>query len=88
MPLVTDNLNGSFETAVAYFHFHPSIVLSAESVGFVFTLPDGQCGVVEVEGGSVAVEESSWHPEFGLSQTSQRLAIHLQGNELRTRFRY
>jgi uncharacterized heparinase superfamily protein len=86
--VVTDNLTGSFEAAVAYFHFHPSIVLSEEPGGVVFTLPNRQCGVVEVEGGSVAVEESSWHPEFGLSQISHRLAIHLRGNELRTRFRY
>jgi uncharacterized heparinase superfamily protein len=86
--VVTDSLTGSFEQAVAYFHFHPSIALTEESRGVVFTLPNGQCGVVEVKGGSVTVEESSWHPEFGLSQVSQRLAIHIQGNKLQTSFCY
>jgi uncharacterized heparinase superfamily protein len=86
--IVTDELIGSFEQAVAYFHFHPEIVLHSDDRGIIFTLPGGQCGKVEVEGGDVSIEKSSWHPEFGLSLASQRLAIQIQGSNLRTSFSY
>ena len=51
-------------------------------------LPDGTCCELVVDGGEVQLEKSTWHPEFGLSEPSRRVAVKFLGPELRTSLRY
>ena len=85
---VSDILAGRYRQAVAYFHFHPAVRLVASGNHFSCSLPGGRHCEVRVAGGKAVIEESSWHPEFGVSQPNQRLAISFEGPELKTAFRY
>lgn len=85
---VSDSLVGWYRHAVAYFHFHPAIRVVACGEHFSCTLPGGRRCEVRVTGGSAVIEASSWHPEFGISQPSQRLAINFEAPQLKTSFRY
>jgi len=79
--VVTDNIQGRFQQAVAYFHLHPDV-----SAGF----DDGECnGWIEidggrtvcwsVEGGQVSIEDSTYHPEFGLNFPNQVIKVVFNG---------
>jgi uncharacterized heparinase superfamily protein len=85
---IDDLLEGRFKLAVAYFHLHPSVSASQAGDKIELMLPNGRRCELVGEGGDVVLEESSWHPEFGLSQTSQRVAVTFNGPGLKTSLRY
>ena len=85
---VKDQLAGKFRHAVAYFHVHPEVTLTGGAHGFELTLPNGRVCRIAISGGSAALEKSSWHPQFGLSIPSQRLAVTFEKPVLETVFRY
>ena len=85
---VTDTLTGKFESAVAYFHLHPAVNASLIGGAIKLLLPDGtRCRLV-VDGGEVQLEDSTWHPEFGLSEPSKRVAVKFLGPKICTSLRY
>ena len=86
--VVKDRLAGKYRHAVAYFHVHPDVVLSSGEHGLELRLPNGHVCHITISGGSAAVETTSWQPEFGVSLTSQRLAVTFDGPELETVFRF
>ena len=85
---VKDELIGRNRGAVAYFHLHPDIEITECVGGFELKLPGGNLCRVEVDGGRAVIEPSTWHPEFGMSLPSQRLAVTLEKQTLTTKFRY
>jgi uncharacterized heparinase superfamily protein len=85
---VTDSLQGKFKTAVAYFHLHPSVNAHLHNGVVELILPDGTRCELMVEGGELGLEESSWHPEFGLSDVNQRVVVRFSGSQLLTSIRY
>ena len=85
---VHDTLDGTFIEAVAYFHLHPSVSVSVEGERIVLHLPEGRRCELDVKGGRAVAEHSTWHPEFGVSQANQRLAIRFEGAKLETSLRY
>jgi uncharacterized heparinase superfamily protein len=85
---VVDTLEGRARAAVAYFHIHPNVGARIEDDKVVLELPGGNSCQVDVEGGDIAVEDSSWHPKFGLVQPNQRLAVTFTGSSLRTSISY
>lgn len=79
--LVTDNIQGRFRQAVAYYHLHPDARISCEgdwSNGRI-ELCDGRSIRWSVTGGQVSVEDSTYHPEFGLSIPSQMIKVVFSG---------
>lgn len=83
---IEDELVGCFERAVAYWHFHPELrVEQDEATRFKVHLPDGQIVVIEVSGGSACLVASSWHPGFGVSDESQKLAVTFSSPKFTTR---
>lgn len=83
---ITDTLAGEFTTAVAYFHFHPSVTVVRMGDCLYITLPDGQRCEMFTEDGSVDLEEGTWHPEFGIREKNWRAAITFWGPVLKTTF--
>jgi uncharacterized heparinase superfamily protein len=71
-----DKVCGVRERAVAYFHCHPSVQLATETStrGF-FTLGADRRLDWVVDGGQAAVIGGQWHPEFGLSESSETLKV-------------
>jgi uncharacterized heparinase superfamily protein len=85
---VTDQLAGKLQNAVAYFHIHPEVKLAGGEHGFELTLPGGRVCRIGINGGSAAIEPSTWHPEFGVSVGSSRLAVTFDKPVLETVFSY
>ncbi|WP_453960826.1 heparinase II/III family protein [Amorphus suaedae] len=76
---VTDRLEGRYGDAISRFFLHPGVTAEADGRGGRFVLQDGQVVGWGVEGGSVALVEATWHPEFGLSQPTLCLEVRLVG---------
>ncbi|ANW24190.1 heparinase II/III family protein [Vibrio coralliilyticus] len=79
--VITDTLKGEFKTAIAYLHLHPEVEIisfSGEYVGLRVSKYQVQ---VSVKGATISVDDSSWHPEFGVSLLSKKLCIEFQAKE-------
>lgn len=81
--VVSDSIEGEFSEIVAYFHLHPG-VRSTNDEGAT----DGYIEINEewvvrwsVTGGAVSVEESTYHPEFGLGVRNQTIKVMFTGRE-------
>ena len=71
---VKDFLSSSSE-AEARYHLHPEAEIFKDGL---LILPGGQKARWQSEGGAVRVEQSSWHPEFGVSRPNQCLVVPLK----------
>jgi uncharacterized heparinase superfamily protein len=66
--------------AEARYHLHPDIKISAfTNHGALLELPEGKQFKVICTGGNLRLEQSSWHPEFGISIPNQCLILPLVG---------
>jgi len=75
---IADQINGDFESAVAYFHLHPDIGISANSDGsWLLQLPKGQIITVTIEMGNSQKLPSFFAPEFGNRIETQCLLVAL-----------
>lgn len=75
---VFDQVDGDIESAVAYFHVHPNVVVSDNPVGgWLLLLPGGQKISVVVETGGSEWIPSFYAPEFGKRLESQCLKVAL-----------
>ncbi len=82
---VDDVLQGEFDSAIGHLHLHPSVkVLSNNDTGCVLHSVD--CEIeFEVTGANLVVENSTWHPEFGVVIPSKKLT--LQYNQPRVTYK-
>ena len=80
--IVADEVEGGYGSAEAAFHFHPGLSprLLVDGGG---TLAAGETAMLawQTLKGQARLEPAIWHPGFGVSQPSQRLAIALAGGE-------
>ncbi len=78
---IRDVINGSFEQAIAYFHVHPDVGIRVNEDGRTGQLIvcDDRAVRFEASGGMLTLHPSTWHPEFGLSLSSQALRLQLTG---------
>lgn len=83
---IVDTIDGGFREAVARYHIHPAIAVSAEGGRGDFRLPDGHIVRWSGAGGTVRVVPSTWHPEFGLSIASMCLELAFTGPQARMEF--
>ena len=75
---VSDKVDGNFESAVAYFHVHTDISISANAGGdWLLQLPQGQKISVNVETGDPKWSRSYYAPEFGKRFETQCLEVML-----------
>ncbi len=76
---VIDRVSGTFEQAIARFHFHPTVELLPEQA---LRLPTGECAQWSVDGGTPRIVHTLWHPEFGASQSNRCLEIEYERPEI------
>ncbi len=82
---VIDKIDGGFNHAIAYFHVHPDISISANSVGgYQLQLPQGQKITVKVNTGNPRWSLSYYAPEFGKRLETQclKVAIATKGSQI------
>lgn len=72
---VTDTLSGRFNKAQARYHLHPDWRAELKGNQLVCLNGDGDRVVIEIEQGQATLEESTYHPEFGLSILNKVLAV-------------
>jgi uncharacterized heparinase superfamily protein len=79
---VHDHVEGGFNEAVARYHFHPEVyvTLSSEHGGKVH-LPGGEALDFTISRGIPQLTESTYHPEFNVSQPCGCLEIVLAGGK-------
>ena len=82
--VVQDEIEGEFKCAVASFHLHPEVVAEqaagADSLRLI--LPTGQRAELSVSGGRIELENSTWHPEFGLSIPNRVIRCTFEASKL------
>ncbi|MFA0015788.1 heparinase II/III family protein [Vibrio lentus] len=79
---IVDTLTGSFNSARAHYHFHPSIDILTDGDDIVLQLPDSSQYQVNIEGADAVVVDCTWHPEFGLSIANKKLVLNFKQNEV------
>jgi uncharacterized heparinase superfamily protein len=80
--IIKDNVEGSFESAFAYFHLHPKIhILKNSTNNFNFTMSNGKDVTLEVKKGIAQLEKSYYSPEFGKKYKTRCLKVALDKNE-------
>lgn len=72
---VRDAVRGGAWPAVARYHLHPAVRPVLEDGGARLDLGSGRTVRVTADGGACRLEPSSWHPEFGLREATQCLAV-------------
>lgn len=83
--VIEDEVTGVFDRAEIRFHLHPEIAVLEASVGKVsLRLPDGKMVEVLIEGANLFVEQTTWHPYFGVATPNTCLAAMLTDSKVRT----
>ena len=84
--IVSDQVDGRFDHAIAYFHVHPSVTVSpVDAAGWLLQLSQGQKVLVSVEAGVPEWSPSYHAPEFGMRLETQCLKVVLGKNGARVR---
>ena len=86
--VVEDRVSGHFGHAEARFHLHPGVTLETHYGGVTGRLRfwGGRWLAFRVEMGELMIEESTYHPRFGISDNSRCLVICLRDGFSRIRF--
>ncbi|WP_245815213.1 heparinase II/III family protein [Shimia gijangensis] len=62
--------------AEARYHLHPDVEVEMEdATSGCLILADGQCVMFSAQEGTVRLDRTTWHPEFGVSQDNKCLVI-------------
>jgi uncharacterized heparinase superfamily protein len=84
--VVSDQVDGRFDHAVACFHVHPSVTISPIDAGsWLLQLSQGQKVLVNVEAGVPQWSPSHYAPEFGMRLDAQCLKVVLGKKGARVR---
>jgi len=76
--VVSDQIDDDLECAVAYFHVHPAVTISADAAGgWRLQLPHGKRALVTVEAGEASIVPSYYALEFGKRLDAQCLQVAL-----------
>lgn len=76
--VIKDHIEGSFKSAHAYFHFHPSITIVKNQDRILnLEMSNGQKIVLEVKIGQPIIETSYYSPEFGKRIKTKCLKVSL-----------
>jgi uncharacterized heparinase superfamily protein len=82
---IEDEVTGMFDHAEIRFHLHPEIAVLESSVRKVsLRLPDGNIVQVLIQGGNFLVEQTTWHPYFGVATPNTCLVAVLIDLKVRT----
>lgn len=80
--IVTDAVSSHIK-AEARFHLHPAVSITlTTSDRAIVKLADGHHLLLQSEGGSLRLEHSTWHPEFGVKISNQCLVLRFEGRSV------
>ena len=81
--IIIDKLVGNYINAVGYLHLHPEIkVLNVTDEKVLLT--SSVCDIfMKVSGANVSLEDTTWHPEFGLTIDSKKLSFSFAQSTIR-----
>lgn len=85
---IIDTIQGSYESGVVHYHFHPDVIVSLDAQGKSGTI-QGKTQVIgfKIMGGCAELRSFPYHPEFGQSISGKKLAIRLNSDPLVFRLR-
>jgi uncharacterized heparinase superfamily protein len=79
---VTDRLIGNYKSALGYLHLHPEIeVVNITDVQILLASNDFNI-LIKFTGASVSIEDSTWHPQFGIIINNKRLCFSFTQNNM------
>jgi len=79
--VIKDNLEGVYESAVGHLHLHPEIHIIEFNEKSCILRTEAYEIAIDLNGAHLSVENSSWHPEFGVILLSKKLKVQfLQPN--------
>jgi uncharacterized heparinase superfamily protein len=83
--VIEDEVIGEFDHAEIRLHLHPEIEVFATGVGKAsLKLPDGKLVKVIIDGATLNVEPTTWHPYFGVATPNKCLAAVLTDSKVKT----
>jgi len=78
--IVIDKLEGVFKFAEGYLHLHPDVkIIKLGSTNTVLATVDYIVSL-EISGAEIKIENTTWHPKFGLSLVSHKLCFEFLSN--------
>ncbi len=85
---IEDSVSGRFDHAEARFHLHPKVTLEALDGGVTgrIGLENDRWILWRVEMGDLVIEESTYHPRFGIDESSRCLVLQLSDGGSRIQF--
>ncbi len=87
--VIEDFLSGRYQHAVANWHLHPDVTLeSIDNDRWRLVLPGGRCALLSFDGGSGRLYDSVWHPYFGKTIPSQKIAITPKSSRMTLRLEW
>ena len=88
--VITDTLFGKFSCAKARFYFHPDVgVCKVGDNKFVATLSIGNEVEITFTGATdICLENTTWHPGFGVSMPNKCLIVKMSERELATKINW
>jgi uncharacterized heparinase superfamily protein len=77
---IRDEIGGTFNEAIAYYHFHPNVITDLDQSGRRGSakMSSGHVILWRIAGGVAKIHESTYHPRFGQTERSKCLAITFQ----------
>jgi uncharacterized heparinase superfamily protein len=86
---VNDALQGYCDIAEARFHFHPTVIVTMQDeCGGTIEVANGRCLHWTVINGSARIEDSTWHPRFGVALPNCCLVVRLEKGRVTTIFEW
>ena len=72
---VTDRVVGKYMNAIGYLHLHPDVaILNVSDDGVQLASADYSISI-KVSGADVSIEDTTWHPEFGIIINNKKLSF-------------
>ncbi len=72
---VKDYLQGNFESSAGFLHLHPDIEIEFSDNNSCRLRSHSYTIHLKIEGAKIMIENSTWHPEFGIVLSSKRLML-------------
>lgn len=79
---IKDDVSGKFSAAVAFYHLHPDVNISRITGNNVLLGSNGGFCISFESTTLIEIEESTYHPGFGVTTPNKRLAVHLSDGKL------
>ncbi len=81
--IINDNLIGKYKNAFGYLHLHPDVIISSISNREIKLTTRDYFVILKIVGAEVTVENSTWHPEFGITFSNKKLCFKFKSNSMR-----